>query len=74
MAMGEVFEGEFVAARYVEDRPGHLGHLRYRERVVRCADCALSKDARGGLVCTLHGSAGWFATEPEGFCWKGEAR
>lgn len=73
--MGEVFEGEFVAARYVEDRPGHLGHLRYRERVVRCADCRYARRlATRGLVCAVHGGAGWFATEADGYCWKGERR
>lgn len=72
--MSEAFEGEWVGARYVERRPGHFGHIRWREKVVRCRDCARFKEFPQGGVCTLRGSAGWFATEPEGFCWLGKER
>ena len=51
-----------------------FGHIRWREKVVRCRDCARFKEFPQGGVCTLRGSAGWFATEPEGFCWLGKER
>lgn len=42
---------------------------------VRCADCRHARRlAPRGLVCALHGDAGWFATEADGYCWKGERR
>lgn len=73
--MSEVLKGEWIWADYAETREGHLGHRRQMEKVTRCADCAHARVlAPRGLVCALHGAAGWFATEPEGFCWKGEAR
>lgn len=42
---------------------------------VRCADCRHARRlAPRGLVCALHGEAGWFATEADGFCHRGERR
>lgn len=42
---------------------------------VRCADCRHARRlATCGLVCALHGDAGWFATEADGFCHRGERR
>lgn len=42
---------------------------------VRCADCRYARRlATRGLVCAVHGGAGWFATEADGYCWKGERR
>lgn len=72
--MSERFEGEFVGARYVEDGPGHLGHVRWREPVIRCRDCAFCREFPQGAVCTLRGAAGWFATDPEGFCSLGKGK
>lgn len=45
-----------------------------QERVTRCADCRHARATPLGLVCALHVSAGWFATEADGFCHRGEAR
>lgn len=42
--------------------------------VTRCADCRHAHATPRGLVCALHGAAGRFATEADGFCWKGERR
>ena len=72
--MSEAFEGEWVGGRYVERRPGRLGRVRWREKVVRCRDCAHCREFPQGGVCTLRGAAGWFATEPEGFCWRGREK
>ena len=41
---------------------------------VRCADCRHARRLALGLVCALHGDAGWFATEADGFCHRGERR
>lgn len=41
---------------------------------VRCADCKHTRVTPRGLVCALHGDAGWFATEADGFCHRGERR
>lgn len=41
---------------------------------VRCADCKHARVTPRGLVCALHGDAGWFATEADGFCHRGERR
>lgn len=42
---------------------------------VRCADCKHARRlATCGLVCALHGDAGWFATDADGFCHRGERR
>lgn len=41
---------------------------------VRCADCAYARRTPRGLVCALHGDAGWFETDADGYCWKGERR
>lgn len=72
--MSEVLDGEWIWSDHVETRPGHLGHRRRRERVVRCRDCELCREFPQGTVCTLRGAAGYFATEPEGFCWLGKER
>ncbi|WP_417352155.1 hypothetical protein [Gordonibacter pamelaeae] len=46
-----------------------------QERIVRCADCRHARRlATCGLVCALHGDAGWFATDADGFCHRGERR
>lgn len=39
-----------------------------REEVVRCRDCEHCCTFLQGLMCTVHGSAGWYATKPDGFC------
>lgn len=41
---------------------------------VRCADCAHARFTPRGLSCAVHGGAGWFATEADGFCHRGERR
>lgn len=42
---------------------------------VRCADCRYARRlAQNGLVCSIHGEAGWFATDADGFCHRGERR
>lgn len=41
---------------------------------VRCADCAHARVTPRGLSCAVHGGAGWFATEADGFCHRGEKR
>ena len=41
---------------------------------VRCADCKHARVTLCGLVCALHGGAGWFATEADGYCHRGERR
>lgn len=41
---------------------------------VRCADCAHARVTPRGLSCALHGDAGWFATDADGFCHRGERR
>lgn len=42
---------------------------------VRCADCRYARRlAQHGLVCSIHGAAGWFATDADGFCHRGERR
>lgn len=66
--MSERFAGEWIWADYAETRPGHLGHRRRMEKVVRCRDCDHCDETPKGLACGVHGEAGWFATEPEGFC------
>ena len=48
--MSEAFEGEWVGARYVERRPGHFGHIRWREKVVRCRDDVYKRQARNTPV------------------------
>ena len=51
-----------------------LRHVSYREEVVRCRDCEHCRTLPQGCVCTVHGSAGWFATDPNGFCWLAKRR
>lgn len=42
---------------------------------VRCVDCRYARRlAQHGLVCSIHGAAGWFATDADGFCHRGERR
>lgn len=41
---------------------------------VRCADCRHARVTPRGLSCAVHGGAGWFATEADGFCHRGERR
>ena len=41
---------------------------------VRCADCAHVRVTPRGLSCAVHGGAGWFATEADGYCHRGERR
>lgn len=41
---------------------------------VRCADCAHARVTPRGLSCAVHGGAGWFATDADGFCHRGERR
>lgn len=41
---------------------------------VRCADCRHARATPRGLSCAVHGGAGWFATEADGFCHRGERR
>lgn len=48
--------------------------LLRREDIVRCRDCAFCRDFPQGSVCTVRGSAGWFATDPRGFCWLAKRR
>ena len=41
---------------------------------VRCADCKHARVTPRGLSCAVHGGAGWFATDADGFCHRGERR
>lgn len=51
-----------------------LRHVSYREEVVRCRDCGHRRELAQGLVCAVHGSAGWYATKPDGFCHRARRR
>lgn len=41
---------------------------RERVRVTRCRECAHCKEFSQGSVCAVRGAAGWFATDPDGYC------
>lgn len=47
---------------------------QHAQGVVRCADCKHARVTQRGLACVLHGGAGWFATDADGFCHRGERR
>lgn len=53
----------------IDPDEGGLRHVSYREEVVRCRDCEHCCTLLQGLMCIVHGSAGWFVTDPHGFCW-----
>lgn len=58
----------------VDPDEGGLRHVSYREEVVRCRDCGHCRTLPQGCVCTVHGAAGWYATDPNGFCWLAKRR
>lgn len=37
-------------------------------RFIKCIDCGFAVESDNGLVCTVHGDAGWFGTPDNGFC------
>lgn len=61
-------------AELIDPEEEGLRHVVWREEVVRCRDCGHCREFAQGLVCCVHGSAGWFATDPDGFCWLAKRR
>lgn len=58
----------------IDPDEGGLRHVSYREEVVRCRDCGHCREFAQGLVCTVYGAAGWYATKPDGFCHRARRR
>lgn len=52
----------------IDPDEGGLRHVSYREEVVRC------RTLLQGCVCAVHGSVGWYATRPDGFCHRAVRR
>ena len=44
-----------------------LRHVSYR-------DCGHCREFAQGCVCDVHGAAGWYATDPNGFCHRAVRR
>lgn len=64
---------ERIAELIDPDEDG-LRHVVWRDEVVRCRDCESCRTLPQGLVCCVHGSAGWYATMPDGFCHRARRR
>lgn len=61
-------------AELIDPEEEGLRHVVWREEVVRCRDCGHCRTLPQGCVCIVHGAAGWYATDPNGFCWLAKRR
>ena len=61
-------------AELIDPEEEGLRHVVWRDEVVRCRDCEHCCTLLQGLMCTVHGAAGWYATKPDGFCHRAARR